>query len=139
MKKRPARKCVVCGIRLYKDENETCSVCQELINNTQESKKIMNTLNQETLPVEINSELKQMLVDYVGNKLNPDDGQVSIEMILKVLADEFPEILIEMAEQNFINGYKKALQDVNWTMEEKAKLNKEQIVQEEEQQNEENS
>ena len=32
-------------------------------------------------------------------------------MIIDVLADEFPEIVLPIAEENFFRGYKQALQD----------------------------
>jgi hypothetical protein len=56
--------------------------------------------------------LKEMLVDYVGNKLQPTNDQVTVEMIVKVLADEFPEFVMVMAEENFIQGYKQAFADI---------------------------
>lgn len=58
--------------------------------------------------------LKEMLVNYVGEKLKPDNNEVNIEMVLKVLADEFPEILMVLAEQNWVNGYSQALKDTEW-------------------------
>lgn len=56
--------------------------------------------------------LKQLLVDYVGNKLKPENNEVNIEMILKTLSEEFPESLILLSQENFINGYKQALFDL---------------------------
>jgi hypothetical protein len=32
-------------------------------------------------------------------------------MIIEVLADEFPEIVLPIAEENFFRGYNQALQD----------------------------
>tara|TARA_R100000353_G_C6420837_1_gene173099 strand:+ start:263 stop:523 length:261 start_codon:yes stop_codon:yes gene_type:complete len=62
--------------------------------------------------VEINSELKDYIVSYVGNKLMPEDNQVNVEMIIHVLADEFPEVIMPLAEENFFRGYQQALQDM---------------------------
>jgi len=62
--------------------------------------------------VEINSELKNYIVDYVGNKLAPENNQVDIEMIIHVLADEFPEVVLPLAEENFFRGYEQALEDM---------------------------
>lgn len=62
--------------------------------------------------VEAENPLKQMLVDYVGEKLQPDNEQVTVEMIVKVLADEFPEFVMVLAEENFIQGYKQAFADI---------------------------
>ena len=63
-------------------------------------------------PVEKTNELKEWLVDYVGKKNNPEDGEVNVEMIIKTLADEFPEFLLPVAEENFIRGYQQAILDV---------------------------
>ena len=63
-------------------------------------------------PVEKTNEMKEWLVDYVGNKCNPDNDEVNVEMILKVMAKEFPEFLMPLAEENFIRGYRQALVDV---------------------------
>jgi len=56
--------------------------------------------------------LKEMFVQYVGEKLKPENGEVNVEMIVDVLADEFPEFLLVVAEENFIRGYKQALVDL---------------------------
>ena len=58
------------------------------------------------------SDLKLWLVDYVGNKDNPENGDVTVENIVKVMADEFPEFLMVVAEENWIRGYPQALDDV---------------------------
>ena len=63
--------------------------------------------------VEKSNELKEWLVDYVGNKCNPDKDEVNVEMIIKVMAEEFPEFLLVLAEENFIRGYQQALADVD--------------------------
>ena len=64
-------------------------------------------------PVEKTNELKEWLVDYVGKKYSPDDGEVNVEMIIKTLAKEFPEFLLPIAEENFIRGYQQAMNDVD--------------------------
>jgi len=63
-------------------------------------------------PVEKTNELKEWLVDYVGQKHSPENGEVNVEMIIKTLADEFPEFLLPLAEENFIRGYQQAILDV---------------------------
>jgi len=63
--------------------------------------------------VEKSNELKEWLVDYVGNKCSPDDDEVSVEMIIKVMAEEFPEFLLVLAEENFIRGYQQAMADID--------------------------
>jgi hypothetical protein len=56
--------------------------------------------------------LKEWLVNYVGEKEEPEDKAVNVEMIVKTIAEEFPEFLLVVAEENFIRGYKQALNDV---------------------------
>jgi len=66
-----------------------------------------------TQVVEGENPLKQMFVQYVGEKLEPENGEVTIEMIIDVLADEFPEFVLAVAEENFIRGYKQAFVDMD--------------------------
>ena len=73
-------------------------------------------------PIEPDSELKNWLVEYVGNTLEPADGLVTVEHIIEVMASEFPQFLLCVAEENFIRGYQQALNDA----EEGEKLFKEQ-------------
>jgi hypothetical protein len=61
--------------------------------------------------VEKSNELKEWLVDYVGNKCNPESDEVNVEMIIKVMAEDFPEFLLVLAEENFIRGYQQAIAD----------------------------
>ena len=63
--------------------------------------------------VEPDSDLKNMLVEYVGESLNPDDQNVTVEMIVDVVAKEFPEFLLAIAEENWVRGYQQALQDAD--------------------------
>ena len=58
--------------------------------------------------------LKEWLVDYVGEKKNPTHGQVTMGMVLDVMATDFPEFLLPVAEENFIRGYHQALVDVEY-------------------------
>ena len=59
------------------------------------------------------SELKQLLIEYVGAKIQPDDGEVNVDLILEVMSKEFPEFVLSLAEENFIRGYQQALSDVD--------------------------
>ena len=52
-------------------------------------------------PVVKNTELKNILVDYIGEKENPKDGNVTVEMI------------VVLAEENYIRGYHQALEDID--------------------------
>ena len=66
--------------------------------------------------VQAENPLKEMFVNYVGEKLQPPDGRVTVEMVVKVLAEEFPEFIVVMAEENFIQGYKQAFVDMETKM-----------------------
>ena len=67
-------------------------------------------------PVGRDTPLKTLVVDYVGNKVNPESGQVTVEIIVEVLAEEFPEFVLALAEENWIRGYRQALDDVERTV-----------------------
>ena len=64
--------------------------------------------------VEQDGLLKETLVNYVGNKVNPDNDEVTIEMVVDILAAEFPELVLALAEENWVNGYTQALTDVEY-------------------------
>ena len=68
------------------------------------------TLNEQ---VEPEGELKSWLVDYVGGRKSPEDDSVTVEMIIDVISEEFPEFLMAFAEENWIRGYHQALEDVS--------------------------
>lgn len=78
-----------------------------------------DTLDKE---VELNNPLKSWLVNYVGEKVTPEDDVVRVEHIVEVLAEEFPEFLMVVAEENWIRGYQQGITDV----EEGMKIAKEQ-------------
>jgi hypothetical protein len=63
--------------------------------------------------VEPENDLKSMLVKYVGEKLEPENNEVTVAMIVDVLAEEFPEFVMVLAEENWIRGYHQALEDVD--------------------------
>ena len=62
--------------------------------------------------VEPENDLKNTLVEYVGEKLNPENMNVTVEMIVDVMAEEFPEFVLALAEENWVRGYQQALDDV---------------------------
>ena len=66
-----------------------------------------------TLAMAVNpdSELKKFLVEYTGNKLNPEEAEVTVNMIAEVIATDFPEFAFAYAEENFLRGYKLGLED----------------------------
>tara|TARA_R110002110_G_scaffold6722_13_gene33606 strand:- start:6265 stop:6621 length:357 start_codon:yes stop_codon:yes gene_type:complete len=72
---------------------------------TQEERTISQT-------VEDNTPMKEWLVEYVGNQHNPEDDEVTVEMVIESMAKEFPEFILALAEENWIRGYQQALSDV---------------------------
>lgn len=62
--------------------------------------------------VEKENPLKEMFVQYVGEKLKPDSGEVNVEMCVQVLAEEFPDFLLLVAQENFLRGYRQCLLDM---------------------------
>ena len=75
--------------------------------------KNKNENEEMTKTVETDTELKTMIVDFVGNKIQPEDDNITTEMIVDVFAKEFPEFLMAVAEENFIRGYEQGLSDVS--------------------------
>ena len=73
--------------------------------------------------VETDSQVKEWLVQYVGEQKSPENGEVTVEMVIDIVANEFPEFLLAVAEENWIRGYHQALTDV----EEGEKAYKEQL------------
>ena len=72
--------------------------------------------------VDNDTPLKEWLVNYVGEKHQSQlvteeysewDETVTVEMIVETVAEEFPEFLLAVAEENFIRGYEQALTDVD--------------------------
>ena len=62
-----------------------------------------------------NSELKDYLVNFTGEKL--EEENVTVHMIAEVMAAEFPEFLFAFAEENFVRGYQVGLEDASKTYE----------------------
>ena len=65
-----------------------------------------------TQSVEKSNPMKDWMVDYVGAKKSPENDQVTVEMIVDCRADECPEFLMVVAEENWIRGYKQAFVDI---------------------------
>ncbi len=63
------------------------------------------------LAVDPDSELKEYLVNYVGERFEQEN--VTVEMIAEILAVEFPEFVWAFAEENFLRGYQLGLDDAN--------------------------
>jgi len=64
------------------------------------------------MPIVGESILKNWVVSYIGEKLQPENGDVTVEMAVEVFAAEFPEFLMAVAEENFIRGYQQAMTDI---------------------------
>lgn len=65
--------------------------------------------------VEPDTDLKNWLVEYVGEKNNPENQEITVAMIVETVADEFPEFLMAVAEENWIRGYQQAFSDLHET------------------------
>ena len=61
--------------------------------------------------VKNDTKLKELIVDYVGEQLHPLKPEVTVEDIVNIFADEFPEFLMVVAQENFLRGYKTGLED----------------------------
>ena len=90
---------------------------QEIVDNReQEPHKVLSEEEAHTnpdlwIPISPSNKLQEMLVEYVGNKINPDNGEVNINMIAETLATDFPEFAFAYAEENFLRGYQLGLED----------------------------
>jgi hypothetical protein len=71
------------------------------------------------VPVSKNNPLREMVVEYVGQKLQPEKDEVTVEMVVDVFSTDFPEFLMVVAEENYLRGYSQALDDVEETYVEK--------------------
>ena len=69
-------------------------------------------LSKEIVPSE--SELKEIIVNFVGKVKNPKNDTITVEDIVDVFAEQFPEFLLAVAEENWINGYTQALSDTKY-------------------------
>lgn len=64
------------------------------------------------VPIRLDTELKQLIVDYIGQKVNPEGEEVTLEQAIYLLCEEFPELVLPLAEENFFRGYKQAYLDL---------------------------
>lgn len=69
-------------------------------------------LLKEVIPTE--SELKEIIVNYVGNIIQPEEDEVTVEDVIGVFSEQFPELLLVVAEENWISGYTQALNDTEY-------------------------
>jgi hypothetical protein len=78
-------------------------------------------LLKEVIPTE--SELKEIVVNYVGKVINPESDEITVENIIDVFAEQFPEFLLVLAEENWVNGYTQALKDTEY-VDDKSRIHK---------------
>lgn len=64
--------------------------------------------------------LKQLIVDYVGNKINPEKEEITLEMVIEIFSQEFPELLLTSAEENRMIGFMEGIDYVNQFKEKKS-------------------
>ena len=64
--------------------------------------------------VEKDNPMKTWLSDYVGEKLKPESGEITVEMIVEAMSQEFPDFLLAVAQENWVRGYQQALYDVDY-------------------------
>ena len=73
----------------------------------------LETNSRDKTALNTDTELKQMLVNYVGeNNKNTTNQEVTVEQIVETMAIEFPEFVLAVAEENFIRGYQQAMEDI---------------------------
>tara|TARA_R100000008_G_scaffold51966_1_gene31355 strand:- start:1273 stop:1503 length:231 start_codon:yes stop_codon:yes gene_type:complete len=65
-------------------------------------------------PVDSSTGLKQLVVNYIGDRLAAEEN-ITVDMAIEVFAAEFPEFLLAVAEENFLRGYEQALVDIETT------------------------
>ena len=58
------------------------------------------------------NELKTFLIEYVGKKEQPENDEVTVEMIVNTMAQDFPEFVLSVAEENWVRGYQQAMVDI---------------------------
>ena len=61
--------------------------------------------------VELDNPMKEWFVAYIGEKYKPEGGVVTVELAVRAMAEEFPEFLMVLAEENWLRGYKQGVDD----------------------------
>jgi hypothetical protein len=62
--------------------------------------------------LKVDGQLKDIVVEYVGEKLQPKNNEITLEMVIETLAAEFPEVVLALAEENFLRGYAQGIEDL---------------------------
>tara|TARA_R100000008_G_scaffold38670_1_gene22089 strand:+ start:310 stop:666 length:357 start_codon:yes stop_codon:yes gene_type:complete len=80
--------------------------------------------------VDKESKVKEFLVDYVGSVFQPENDEVTVSMIIDTMAEEFPEFVLALAQENWIRGYHQGLVDVEEGLRIKHGISIEELVEE---------
>ena len=67
--------------------------------------------------VSTDNKLKEFIVEYAGKTHNPENDEVTVEMIVETLSKDFPDLILAIAEENWVRGYQQAFQDIEKTSE----------------------
>jgi myosin heavy subunit len=78
---------------------------------TDKNKEPTNTTLGEVISAK-DTKMKKWIVNYVGKKAKPKNEEVTVQMVVETLAEEFPELVLPLAEENYIRGYQQAMEDV---------------------------
>ena len=68
-------------------------------------------LDKQVESTEEDNEFKNFVINFTGQEHQPENGDVTVEMIVETLTNNFPEVIMVLAEENFIRGYSQALDD----------------------------
>jgi hypothetical protein len=86
----------------------------EFKDNHENENPVLNTT------VEPDTDMKNWLVEYVGEKTSPENQEVTVGLIVETMAEEFPEFLLAVAEENWVRGYQQAFHDLRGDLEKDA-------------------
>ena len=77
--------------------------------------------------VEPDNKLKSFFIEYVGSKYLPEGGEVTVDLCVRALAQDFPEFLSPVCEQNFMLGYLQCEKDIKVLMEQQRESSEEDV------------
>ena len=53
--------------------------------------------------------LRNTIIQTAGERHNPKNGEVTVDMIVQTLAEDFPEIVLAIAEENYLKGFEEGV------------------------------
>jgi len=59
-------------------------------------------------------DLKTLILEYIGDKYEPENGEVTVEMAKDTINKEFPELISSLSANAFLEGYSQGLEDVEF-------------------------